>query len=72
MKFNRLIGLGLVALMLGACGGSDQEDVADDASAPAADEISVSDAELAGNPFMEEWDTPYGCLLYTSPSPRDL
>ncbi len=60
MKFNRLIGLGLIALMLGACGGSDQEDVADDAAASAADEISVSDAELAGNPFMEEWDTPYG------------
>ncbi len=60
MKFNRLIGLGLVALILGACGASDQEDVADDAPAPAADEISVSDAELAGNPFMEEWDTPYG------------
>ncbi|RZV38004.1 MAG: M3 family peptidase [Chromatiales bacterium] len=60
MKFNRLMGLGLIALMLGACGGSDQEDVADDASASAADEISVSDAELAGNPFMEEWDTPYG------------
>ena len=60
MKFNRLIGLSLVALLLGACGASDREDVADDAPAPAADEISVSDAELAGNPFMEEWDTPYG------------
>ncbi len=26
----------------------------------AADEITVTDAELAGNPFMEEWDTPFG------------
>ena len=60
MKFNRLISLGLVALMLGACGGSDQGDATDEAPATAADEISVSDAELAGNPFMEEWDTPYG------------
>jgi len=25
-----------------------------------AEEMLVSDAELAGNPFMEEWDTPYG------------
>ena len=60
MKFNRLIGLGLVAIMLGACGAKDQEVGADDAPAPPSDEISVSDAELAGNPFMEEWDTPYG------------
>ncbi len=60
MKFNRLIGLALFALMLGACGGADTGDVADEAPAAAADEISVSDAELAGNPFMEEWDTPYG------------
>lgn len=60
MKFKRLIGLGLIALMLGACGASEQEEAADDAPAAATDEISVSDAELAGNPFMEEWDTPYG------------
>ena len=60
MKFNRLIGLGLVALMLGACGAKDQDGGVDDAPVPASDEITVSDAELAGNPFMEEWDTPYG------------
>jgi peptidyl-dipeptidase Dcp len=66
MKFNRLIGLGLVALMLGACGGADQEDATDEAPAAAADEISVTDAELAGNPFMEEWDTPYGVPPFSS------
>ena len=66
MKFNRLIGLGLVALMLGACGASDQEDAAEDTPAAASDEISVSDAELAGNPFMEEWDTPYGVPPFSS------
>jgi len=60
MKFNRLIGLGLVALMLVACGGADQEEATEAASAAASDEISVTEAELAGNPFMEEWDTPYG------------
>ncbi|GGB70386.1 MULTISPECIES: M3 family metallopeptidase [Henriciella] len=26
----------------------------------ALQEISVSDAELEGNPFLEEWETPYG------------
>jgi peptidyl-dipeptidase Dcp len=54
------MGLGLITLMLGACGGSDQEVAMDDATDSVSDEISVSDAELAGNPFMEEWNTPYG------------
>jgi peptidyl-dipeptidase Dcp len=54
------MGLGLITLMLGACGGSDQEVALDDATDSVSDEISVSDAELAGNPFMEEWNTPYG------------
>ena len=66
MKFNRLMGLGLIALMLGACGASDQDEPADDASAAASDEISVTDAELAGNPFMEMWDTPYGVPPFSS------
>jgi len=60
MKFRRLIGLGLIALMLGACGGSDQGETMDEAKDSVADEIAVTDAELAGNPFMQEWDTPYG------------
>jgi peptidyl-dipeptidase Dcp len=54
------MGLGLITLMLGACGGSDQEVAMDGATDSVSDEISVSDAELAGNPFMEEWNTPYG------------
>ena len=66
MKFNRLIGLGLVALMLGACGGADQGEMSEEAPAAASDEIAVSDAELAGNPFMEEWDTPYGVPPFSS------
>ena len=60
MKFSRLIGLGLVTLMLGACGSPNQEETMDETTDGAADEIAVTDAELAGNPFMEEWDTPYG------------
>lgn len=60
MKISRLIGLGLITLMLGACGGTDSGDAADEAAEAASDEITVSDAELAGNPFMQEWDTPYG------------
>ncbi len=59
MKISRLAVTGLAVLMLGACGGGEQEETA----ATAADQqgvISVSDAELAGNPFLEVWDTPYG------------
>ena len=34
----------------------------DTGSAPMekSDEVTVSDAELAGNPFRQDWDTPYG------------
>jgi len=60
MKFSRLIGLGLVTLMLGACGSPNQEETMDETTDGAADDIAVTVAELAGNPFMEEWDTPYG------------
>jgi peptidyl-dipeptidase Dcp len=60
MKFSRLMGLGLITLMLGACGGPDEEVAVDEATDSVSDEISVSDAELAGNPFMQEWNTPYG------------
>jgi peptidyl-dipeptidase Dcp len=61
MKFSRMPALGLIVLVLSACGGPDEADVAEEAAAePAADEISVSEAELAGNPFLGEWDTPYG------------
>ncbi|MEJ2255895.1 MAG: M3 family metallopeptidase [Woeseiaceae bacterium] len=61
MKFSRMPALGLIVLVLSACGGPDEADVAEEAAPePAADEISVSEAELAGNPFLGEWDTPYG------------
>ena len=60
MKISRLISLWLVATMLAACGGAGEEDTAEDATESATDEISVTDAELEGNPFLEEWDTPYG------------
>ena len=61
MKFSRLISVWLIATMLAACGGADREETATDAAADAAtDEIAVTDAELEGNPFLEDWDTPYG------------
>jgi peptidyl-dipeptidase Dcp len=60
MKFNSLVGLGLVFVMLAACGGGEQAGDGKAAAPAASDEIMVTEAELAGNPFLEEWDTPYG------------
>ena len=57
---NLLIGC-LLSATLVACGGRDDaEESAADSAGDAMDEITVSEAELAGNPFLEEWDTPYG------------
>jgi len=58
MKFNSLVILLLSSVALVACGGADNGNP--EASKDAAVEIAVSDAELVGNPFMEDWDTPYG------------
>jgi len=60
MKISKLIGLGLIALMLGACGGKDDGTATEEATGATADDITVSDAELEGNPFMQEWGTPFG------------
>ncbi|MDJ0911070.1 MAG: M3 family metallopeptidase [Woeseiaceae bacterium] len=52
------------AALLSACGGGEPEQAAEtetDASAAGESaEIMVTDAELEGNPFREEWDTPFG------------
>ena len=56
---NLLIGC-LLSATLAACGGRDAEETVADSAGDAMDEITVSEAELAGNPFLEEWDTPYG------------
>lgn len=58
MKLSSLLCLGLAAFTLAACGGADSGDEAE--PQPTGDGIAVTDAELAGNPFMAEWDTPYG------------
>lgn len=59
MKSKCLFALSISALMLGACGGGSEDEAI---SEPAAknDEITVTAAELSGNPFMQDWTTPYG------------
>lgn len=64
MKNNNLwLGV-LASALIAGCGGdkSDESTTTGDA----AGEIAVTDAELAGNPFMEEWDTPYGVPPFDS------
>ncbi len=60
MKINHLLIACLSGVILAACGGRDAGDSAAGAVDDTVDEITVSEAELAGNPFLEEWDTPYG------------
>lgn len=57
----------IIALMtaLASCGGEQtpsKENAQTEATQAdnASTEIAVTDAELAGNPFLENWDTPYG------------
>jgi peptidyl-dipeptidase Dcp len=67
MKFCGLFCLGVTLTALGGCSGSGDEPLPD-TSASGAD-IAVSDAELAGNPFMQAWDTPYGVPPFSEIQP---
>ena len=58
MNIWKPLTVSALAAFLVACGGGEQP-AAPAAESDAAD-ITVSDAELAGNPFLEEWDTPFG------------
>ncbi|MEL7023825.1 MAG: M3 family metallopeptidase [Pseudomonadota bacterium] len=64
MKLSHLIGLSLIVALLSAC--SDSSDKSDTPTTEtgidlaAADELNVDPADLEGNPFLEEWTTPFG------------
>jgi peptidyl-dipeptidase Dcp len=60
MKLSSLFALSILAAMLGACGGGERTEDATSEAPASSDEITVTAAELEGNPFMEEWTTPYG------------
>lgn len=58
MTIRHLLVTALAAAALAACGSD-----APDTPAGSSDElpeITVTDDELAGNPFLEDWDTPFG------------
>ena len=58
MKFIHIVCIPLALAFLHGCGGSEGEKTV--MTKPIAEDITIGDAELAGNPFMQEWDTPYG------------
>ncbi|MEM1412595.1 MAG: M3 family metallopeptidase [Pseudomonadota bacterium] len=79
MKLKSLCVAVMAATTLAACGGNESETAGDapamaEAAAVAetmtesagADDIVVTDAELEGNPFMDEWDTPFGVPPFES------
>jgi peptidyl-dipeptidase Dcp len=58
MKTSSLCCVLVTVAALGACEQASNPE-REDVSAPMAD-ITVTEAELAGNPLLQEWDTPYG------------
>lgn len=66
IKYLLLGSTAALALTLTACGDKDASDTPAEAaiSAPAMpelpEEVVITEAELEGNPFLAEWDTPYG------------
>ncbi len=59
MQIRSMTAAALAALTLTACGGGDEAALADPA-AEALPDLSVDAEELEGNPFLEDWDTPFG------------
>ncbi len=55
----------LLGLALTACSGGDRSEPAT-AATDEPEEITVTAAELKGNPFLEEWDTPFGVQPFDS------
>ena len=66
MKIRNLLAAGLAAAVLAACGGGEPAETGETASSEESTEITVTDAELAGNPFREEWDTPFAVPPFDS------
>ncbi len=58
MTTRNILMAALTALSIAACGGGTEVTTAESPDATAG--IVVTDAELADNPFLAEWTTPYG------------
>lgn len=66
IKYLLLGSTAALALTLTACGDKDASDTPTEAAISALatpelqEKVMVTEAELQGNPFLAEWDTPYG------------
>ncbi len=61
MKLFRLLAIFMAAFAVIACGGETETTAETTESASTeTDELAVTDAELEGNPFLADWDTPFG------------
>ncbi len=81
MKLKTLYVAVLAATTLAACGGGESETAAAPeldtvietvAATPATDDMVVTEAELAGNPFLQTWDTPFGIPPFAAISDDDF
>ncbi|MEM8683842.1 MAG: M3 family metallopeptidase [Pseudomonadota bacterium] len=60
MKLKQLATLLSASAILAACGGSDEATTAATPESGDMPDMSVSEADLAANPFRQAWDTPFG------------
>jgi peptidyl-dipeptidase Dcp len=60
MRNNTLYLVFLASILLAACGSDTSQDIEMAVDERTKTEISVTAAELAGNPLLEDWNTPYG------------
>ena len=87
MKFREIFVLLFATTALIACGGGEteavteteteaasQEPVAEvaEAAAEPSDEIVITAEELAGNPFLQDWDTPFGTPPFDAIADEDF
>ena len=72
MNIGRLSMLLLFAALTASCGKSEpQSGGGNNTAEPIADDLTVSDSELADNPFRKNWETPFGVPPFAEISTDD-
>ena len=72
MNIGRLSMLLLFTALTASCGKSEpQSGGGNNTAEPIADDLTVSDSELADNPFRKNWETPFGVPPFAEISTDD-
>ena len=72
MNIGRLSMLLLFTALTASCGESEpQSGGGNNTAEPIADDLTVSDSELADNPFRKNWETPFGVPPFAEISTGD-